>query len=117
MHTVPVISPLLIVYTIAVADLGFLKGGFCSAEQCNLSSARSREQKKSLTFTTHFFQPAFLSFSLTQYFLTYKTTVIEYLHVTAIRESRSDCSIRVFDLTTQYIKSQRGGRLNLPNPF
>ena len=39
----------------AVTDLGFSKGGFCSAEECKLSSARSCKQKKVINFIILFF--------------------------------------------------------------
>ena len=77
----------------AVADLGF-----CSAEECKLTLARSSEQKKknrSSTFTILFFFSTNLAFLLTHFFCN-KTAVIEYVEVTVLfssGESLSDCSI------------------------
>ena len=54
-----------------VADLGFPKEGFCSAEGCKLSSARSceqKEKKKVINFTTPFF---FILFFFTYLFILY----------------------------------------------
>ena len=45
------------------ANLGFLKRGFCSAEECKLSSARNWEQKKVLNFYNLFFLSLQLSFT------------------------------------------------------
>ena len=61
-----------------MVDLQFLKGGFCSAEECKFRSARSCEPKNS---TNH----AFLFFSHNRKYC--ETTVIEHLVVTVLLDS------------------------------
>ena len=76
-----------------MVDLGFLKGGFCSAEEWKLSYAQPEVEskkilKRSLILTLSFFplfQPCF-PFFLTHYFFM-KTTVIEYIDVTVLLKS------------------------------
>jgi len=66
----------------SVADLGFLKGRFCSAEEW-------QKKKKVSNFYTLFFlspNPCF-PFFLRQYENYYTTTVIEYLDVTVLLDS------------------------------
>jgi len=66
-----------------VADLGFLKEGFCSAEEFNLKvESKKDHQVLQSPFLSH--QLYFLSFS---HIISNKTTIIEYLDVAVLLES------------------------------
>ena len=68
-----------------VADLGFLKGGFCSAEECKLTSARTESRDKTKkVFNFHWQVSCFPFFLL---IISNKIAVIEYLDVTVLLES------------------------------
>ena len=77
-----------------MVDLGFLKGGFCSAEEWKLSYAQPEVESKknfkkvSNSYTLFFSSlPTMLSFLSHTLFFFMKTTVIEYIDVTVLLKS------------------------------
>ena len=105
-------------YRYTVVDLGFSKGGFCSAEECKLTSARSLKQKKNnlknkrnKTKVINFCNPLFSVTNLVFLSFSLKATAIEYLDVTVLLEG--------LDLTAllEYLNlTQRGFSRNPRNP-
>ena len=94
--------PAILPGTYSVVDLGFLKGGFNFAQEfCNFNSARSWVQKTKQEKVIHLYnlflsqQPCFLVFLL----------IILYQCDCSTKESRFDCSIRIFSILTWISKA------------
>ena len=90
-----------------MANLGSLKGGFCSAEECKLTSPRSfsAKKKKEKRSTFSLYQLAFLSSS---HIISNKTTV---------KVTLSDCSIRVFKFDNSILEISKGVSSKLSKPI